>query len=78
MNLLSQFLILGVAIGILAGTLVVSIVFEAWIWSMKDNIRSRAPLIDDRLPNPSNQPVTPPSLRGAGAHFPAMAATNHK
>lgn len=44
MNLFNQFLILGVAVGTLASVVVLFVVFVAWIWSLKCNLRVHAPL----------------------------------
>jgi hypothetical protein len=51
MNLLNQFLILGVAIGTLASVVVLFVVFAAWIWSLKSDFHVHAPLLDGRSAN---------------------------
>ena len=62
MNLLNQFLILGVAIGTLASVVVLFVVFVAWIWSLKCDFDVHAPLLDGRganQPTPSRSRISP-------------------
>lgn len=59
MSLFNQFLILGVAIGTLAGVVVLFVVFVAWIWSLKCNLRVHAPLQDRVGRRPTN--IAPPN-----------------
>ena len=51
MDLISQFLILGVAMGTLASVVVLFVVFVAWIWSLKSDFHIHAPLLDGRGAN---------------------------
>ena len=54
MNLINQLLIVGVAMGTLASVVVLFVVFVAWIWSLKCNLRIHAPLQDRVRPRPTN------------------------
>lgn len=46
MNLINQFLIVGIAMGTLASVVVLFVVFAAWIWSLECDLRVHAPLQD--------------------------------
>jgi hypothetical protein len=72
MNLLNQFLILGVAIGTLASVVVLFVVFVAWIWSLKHDLHVHAPLLDGRGVNRSVPPILVRGFQRPGATTHAM------
>ena len=73
MNLINQFLIVGIAMGTLASVVVLFVVFVAWIWSLECDLRVHAPLQDRVKPRRAN--IASPN--GDRAASPAMEESEY-